>query len=183
LLMRLLPSGPLLQLTSATVKSEASLVEAAVPKTPQPRGGTRCCSTCKQQRAREVRARSRVVRCESRPGAVGDARIRRYGGEAPAVSLTALSSGVVRDTRRWRRLEGVGLVFDGVAVCLAVLTLGLMGGRRGAGVPAGGGVVRLSGSAGARCPSERAGSPPDAGAGPRSRPRTTVGRARARRDR
>ena len=46
-----------------------------------------------------------------------------------------------------------------------------------------GGALRLSGSAGARRRSERAGSPPDAGVGPRSRPRTVVGRARARLDR
>ena len=51
------------------------------------------------------------------------------------------------------------------------------------GAAAGGGALRLCRSAGARCRSERAGSRPDAGAGPRSRPRTTVGRARARLDR
>jgi hypothetical protein len=51
------------------------------------------------------------------------------------------------------------------------------------GAAAGGGAVRLSGSAAARSRSERAGSPPYVGAGPRWRPRTTVGRARARLDR
>jgi hypothetical protein len=111
----------------------------------------------KRERRVEGAQRPDIVRCESLPGAAG----------TPA-SVRQRERGV----SRWR-VPGYGTV--GLCprrnACRAVLTLvadGVVEGTGGA--PAGGGAVRLSGSAGARCRSESAGSRPDGGAGPRSRP-------------
>ncbi len=155
----------------------------------------RCPFQAKQKRRRLPIRRPFLVHGGSRREGASDA-CSEPSARAQAVPFTSRDrhtspqpAGEVRAQRNRCRCgfpfrSGRARVRRGSA-CLGVLTL-LADGQSStapAGSPADGGAVRLSGSAGARCRSETAGSPPDSGAGTRSRPRTTVGRARAQPDR